>query len=84
MNMTNNEEQDDVAAVFGSELRQSPTPAQQSRGAVISICIIMLMVIIGAYYSYNKRVSQLNDCTDCGGANSATSTGLNTITNIDP
>lgn len=79
-----NEEPSDVAAVFGSELRQPPTPAQQSRGAVISIIIIVLMVIIGAFYSYTKRVSELKNCVGCENVPSATSTGVNTVTNINP
>ena len=35
-----------------------PSPAQQSWGAVISIVIIVLMVIIGAFYAWGQRISQ--------------------------
>ncbi len=32
-----------------------PSPQAQSWGAVISIIIIVLMIILGAFYSWNKR-----------------------------
>jgi hypothetical protein len=35
-----------------------PSPARQSWGAVISIVIIVLMVIIGAFYAWGQRISQ--------------------------
>ncbi|OGG48407.1 hypothetical protein A3G63_00150 [Candidatus Kaiserbacteria bacterium RIFCSPLOWO2_12_FULL_52_8] len=35
-----------------------PTPKQQSWGAVISIVIIVLMIIVGAFYAWGKRVAQ--------------------------
>lgn len=35
-----------------------PSPKQQSWGALISIVIIVLMVIIGAFYSWGKRIAQ--------------------------
>jgi hypothetical protein len=35
-----------------------PSPAQQSWGAVISIVIIVLMVIIGAFYAWGQRIAQ--------------------------
>ena len=37
-----------------------PTPRQQSWGAVISIVVIVLMIIIGAFYSWGKRISESN------------------------
>ncbi|MDP2651524.1 MAG: hypothetical protein Q8O94_00095 [bacterium] len=37
---------------------QMPSPKAQSWGAVISIIIIVLMIIIGAFYSWGKRISQ--------------------------
>lgn len=37
---------------------QMPSPSAQSWGAVISIIIIVLMVIIGAFYAWGKRVSE--------------------------
>jgi len=53
-----NESKDDVAAVFGTQLPSPPSAAQQSWGAVISIIVIVLMVVIGAFYSWGKRVAQ--------------------------
>lgn len=38
----------------------TPSPAAQSWGAVISIIIIMLMIIIGAFYAWGKRIAQEN------------------------
>jgi len=37
-----------------------PSPKAQSWGAVISIIIIVLMIIIGAFYAWGQRVSQNN------------------------
>lgn len=48
---------DDVAAVFGTQGTPLPTPAQQSWGAMISIVVIMLMVVIGAFYAWGKRTT---------------------------
>jgi hypothetical protein len=35
-----------------------PSPKAQQWGVVISIIIIVLMIIIGAFYSWGKRISQ--------------------------
>ncbi len=35
-----------------------PSPAAQQWSVVISIVIIMLMVIIGAFYAWGERISQ--------------------------
>ncbi len=35
-----------------------PSPAAQSWGAVISIVIIVLMIIIGAFYAWGERIAQ--------------------------
>lgn len=35
-----------------------PSRKQQSWGAVISIIIIVLMIIIGAFYAWGKRIAQ--------------------------
>ena len=35
-----------------------PTKKQQSWGVVISICIIVLMIIVGAFYAWGKRIAQ--------------------------
>lgn len=37
-----------------------PSPKAQSWGAIISIIIIVLMIIIGAFYSWGKRIAQEN------------------------
>lgn len=35
-----------------------PSKKAQSWGAVISIVVIVLMIIIGAFYAWGKRISQ--------------------------
>ena len=35
-----------------------PSPAAQQWGVVISIVIIMLMVIIGAFYAWGERIAE--------------------------
>jgi len=35
-----------------------PSPKAQSWGAVISIVVIVLMIIIGAFYSWGKRIAE--------------------------
>lgn len=35
-----------------------PTPARQQWGVVISIVIIVLMIVVGAFYSWGKRISE--------------------------
>jgi hypothetical protein len=40
-----------------------PSPKAQSWGAAISIVVIMLMIIIGAFYAWGKRVAQENALT---------------------
>lgn len=37
-----------------------PSAKQQSWGAVISIVVIVLMVIVGAFYAWGKRIAQEN------------------------
>ena len=37
-----------------------PSAKAQSWGAVISIVVIVLMVVIGAFYAWGERVSQNN------------------------
>lgn len=39
-------------------LSGSPSPKAQSWGAVISIIIIVLMIVIGAFYAWGNRISQ--------------------------
>lgn len=35
-----------------------PTQKQQSWGALISIIVIVLMIIIGAFYAWGKRINE--------------------------
>lgn len=35
-----------------------PSPKQQQWGVVVSIVIIMLMIIIGAFYAWGERIAQ--------------------------
>jgi hypothetical protein len=37
-----------------------PSPKAQSWGVVISIVIIVLMIIVGAFYAWGKRIAQEN------------------------
>ena len=37
-----------------------PSRKAQSWGALISIIIIVLMIIIGAFYSWGKRIAEVN------------------------
>lgn len=37
---------------------QTPSTKQQSWGALISIVIIVLMIIVGAFYAWGKRIAQ--------------------------
>jgi len=37
-----------------------PSPQQQSWGALVSIVIIVLMVVIGAFYAWGKRIAEQN------------------------
>lgn len=36
-----------------------PSPQAQSWGALISIIVIVLMIIIGAFYSWEKRTAEM-------------------------
>lgn len=37
-----------------------PSQKQQSWGVLISIVVIVLMIIIGAFYSWGKRIAEVN------------------------
>lgn len=37
-----------------------PSPKAQSWGALISIIVIVLMIIVGAYYAWGKRIAEEN------------------------
>lgn len=37
-----------------------PSPKAQSWGVVISIVVIVLMIVIGAFYAWGERISQNN------------------------
>ncbi|HVW82351.1 MAG TPA: hypothetical protein VHC68_00120 [Candidatus Paceibacterota bacterium] len=36
----------------------APSPRRQSWGAVISMVIIVLMIVVGAFYAWGKRIAQ--------------------------
>lgn len=37
---------------------QLPSPAQQSWGAFLSIVIIVLMIVVGAFYAWSERAAE--------------------------
>ena len=37
-----------------------PSPKAQSWGVLISIVVIVLMVVVGAFYAWGKRIAQNN------------------------
>jgi len=43
-----------------SALSAVPSPKAQSWGALISIIIIVLMIIVGAFYAWGKRITEEN------------------------
>ena len=45
-----------------------PSPAAQSWGTVISIIIIVLMIIIGAFYAWGQRIAQDRGITESAAA----------------
>jgi hypothetical protein len=49
---------DEFVNVFGTRLPEPPTIRQQNWGAVLSIVIIVLMIIIGAFYAWGKRIAE--------------------------
>jgi len=44
-------------------LKGTPSHKQQSWGALLSIIIIVLMVTVGAFYTWGKRIAQENALT---------------------
>lgn len=38
-----------------------PSPEAQQWGVVISIVVIVLMIVVGAFYSWGKRIAQENE-----------------------
>ena len=42
----------------------APSPRAQSWGALLSIIVIVLMIIIGAFYAWGERISETNALTD--------------------
>ncbi|PIR82883.1 hypothetical protein COU19_03470 [Candidatus Kaiserbacteria bacterium CG10_big_fil_rev_8_21_14_0_10_56_12] len=52
------EPSNDVTPFFGTHLPKPPSQEQQAWGAVISIVVIVLMIVIGAFYAWGKRISQ--------------------------
>ena len=45
-------------APFEETIYKAPTPQQQSWGTVISILIIVAMIVIGAFYAWDKRTAE--------------------------
>jgi hypothetical protein len=37
-----------------------PSPKQQSWGTIVSLVIIVLMIVVGAFYSWGKRIAEQN------------------------
>jgi nicotinamide riboside transporter PnuC len=52
MTMQNNTEDEKLLPVG------TPSPKAQSWGAVISIAIIVMMIIVGAFYAWSNRLAQ--------------------------
>ena len=48
---------------FEETIYKPPTPQQQSWGTVISILIIVAMIVIGAFYAWDKRITEQNAFT---------------------
>ena len=48
----------EAPAAFAGNPPKVPSVKQQSWGAVLSIALIVLMVIIGAFYAWGKRVAE--------------------------
>ncbi|MCX6786956.1 MAG: hypothetical protein NTY93_00280 [Candidatus Kaiserbacteria bacterium] len=42
----------------GETLPPMPSPQAQSWGVIISIIIIVMMIVVGAFYSWGQRISQ--------------------------
>ncbi|HEY4522979.1 MAG TPA: hypothetical protein VJK73_01255 [Candidatus Paceibacterota bacterium] len=53
---------------------QMPSKKQQSWGAFISIVVIVLMVIVGAFYAWGKRVAEVQEYQNAANASEATTT----------
>ena len=55
----------------------TPSPKQQQWGVIISIVIIVLMIVIGAFYAWGQRIAEqnaLNNVDNTDSANSTTTT----------
>lgn len=48
----------DTPAAVPPQLPGMPSPKQQQWGVVISIVIIVLMIVVGAFYAWGKRIAQ--------------------------
>lgn len=49
---------EEVSAVFNTRLPEPPSREQQSWGALISIIVIVLMIVVGAFYAWGKRIAE--------------------------
>lgn len=61
-----------------------PSPAQQQWGALISMIVIVLMVIVGAFYAWNKRVAEQRAFQNAGAAVGAASDTMTVATTTNP
>jgi len=52
----------------------TPSRAQQSWGALISIIVIVLMIIVGAFYAWGKRVAEVRHYQSAASTLEATTT----------
>jgi len=57
-------------APFQEQTYKPPSPKQQSWGTVVSILIIVAMIVIGAYYAWNKRLAEQHAYTTTQGQSS--------------
>lgn len=50
-------------ALFEPLVTKAPSVKQQSWGVVISIVIIVLMIVVGAFYAWGKRIAEEKNLT---------------------
>ena len=56
-----NASQSDASGEQAKPVLALPSPKAQSWGAIISIIVIVLMIIIGAFYAWGARIAEQND-----------------------
>ena len=45
-----------------------PTKTQQSYGAILSVIIIMLMILVGAFYAWGERIQETTNLQNAANA----------------